>query len=116
MESRAAYTTLPNLVKYGLKIYYYSGDFDAMVPIQGTIDWLKRYRSDFGASVKKNWRTWSADSGKSFAGMVWELDGISFWSVAGAGHMVPADKPKEAKYLLDLFLGINGDGEEVVEE
>lgn len=71
MESRAAFTTLPNLVKYGLKIYYYSGDFDAMVPIQGTIDWLKRYRSDYGASVKKNWRTWSADSGASFAGMVW---------------------------------------------
>ncbi len=94
MESSATYFDIPSLVKYGLKVHYYSGDFDAMVPIQGTIYWLKQYRSDFGASVKKNWRPWSIDGGKTFAGMVWELDGITFWSVAGAGHMVPADKPK----------------------
>jgi carboxypeptidase C (cathepsin A) len=64
-----------------------------MVPIQGTLDWLKRYRSDFGASIKKGWKPWLVD-GKDFGGMVWELDGITFWSVVGAGHMVPTDKPK----------------------
>ena len=37
--------------------------------------------------------------------MIWELDGITFWSVAGAGHMVPTDKPVEAKFILDVFLG-----------
>lgn len=74
-----------------------------MVPIQGTLFWLKKYRSDFGASVKKNWRPWEVD-GKT-AGMVWELDGITFWSVIGAGHMVPTDKPKEAKYMFDQFIG-----------
>lgn len=65
-----------------------------MVPIQGTLYWLKKYRTDFGATVKKNWRPWSVDNGNSFAGMVWELDGIVFYSVVGAGHMVPTDKPK----------------------
>lgn len=94
MESSATYFDIPSLVKYGLKVHYFSGDFDAMVPIQGTIYWLKQYRSDFGASVKRNWRPWSIDGGNTFAGMIWELDGITFWSVAGAGHMVPADKPK----------------------
>ena len=94
MESSGTYFDIPSLVKYGLKVHYFSGDFDAMVPIQGTIYWLKQYRSDFGASVKRNWRPWSIDGGNTFAGMIWELDGITFWSVAGAGHMVPADKPK----------------------
>lgn len=76
-----------------------------MVPIQGTLYWLKQYRSDFGASVKKSWRPWSAD-GKGLAGMIWEIDGITFWSVVGAGHMVPSDKPREAKYILDAFVGL----------
>jgi serine carboxypeptidase-like clade 2 len=92
------------MVKYGLKIYYYSGDFDGLVPIQGTLDWLKRYRGSYGATVKKSWRVWSADDGKSTSGMVWELDGITFWSVFGAGHMAAYDKPREMKYIVDRLL------------
>ena len=46
-------------MKAGLKIFYFSGDFDAMVPIEGTIDWFQRYRRDFGVSIKKNWRPWT---------------------------------------------------------
>lgn len=93
IESSATYYDILPLVRYGLKIHYFSGDFDAMVPIQGTLFWLKQFRSDFGASVKRSWRPWSAD-GKTLGGMIWEIDGITFWSVVGAGHMVPADKPK----------------------
>jgi serine carboxypeptidase-like clade 2 len=81
------------MVRYGLKIYYYSGDFDGMVPIDGTLDWIKRYRGSYGATVRKSWRGWSADGWKSTSGMVWELDGITFWSVFGAGHMAASDKP-----------------------
>jgi len=73
-------------------VHYYSGNFDTMVPIQGTISWLKKFRNDFGVSIKRNWRPWSIDK-KVFSGMVWQIDGITFWSVSGAGSMVPKDKP-----------------------
>jgi carboxypeptidase C (cathepsin A) len=29
--------------------------------------------------------------------MLWQLEGLTFASVIGAGHMVPSDKPIEAE-------------------
>lgn len=60
---------LKTLVNYGLQIHYYSGDFDGMVPIQGTLDWIKRYRSDYGASIKRSWRPWLVD--QNMGGFIW---------------------------------------------
>jgi serine carboxypeptidase-like clade 2 len=95
---------LPSLISYGLQVYYYSGDFDGMVPIQGTFYWLKKFRSDYGASVKKSWRPWTFDK-KVYSGMLWQLDGIVFWSIAGSGGMAAIDKPEQVKVVLDVFLG-----------
>ena len=36
--------------------------------------------------------------------MYWKLDGITFVSVRGAGHMVPQDKPASAAVMLEGFL------------
>jgi serine carboxypeptidase-like clade 2 len=36
--------------------------------------------------------------------MVWEIDGLTFASIRGAGHMVPTDKPEEALVMLDNFI------------
>ena len=93
-------------MKAGLKIFYYSGDVDSMVPIQGTLSWFQRYRRDFGISVKKNWRPWLTPD-KQFAGMIWELEGLTFVSVSGSGHMVPGDKGMAAEQILDVFLGFS---------
>jgi serine carboxypeptidase-like clade 2 len=83
------------LVKAGLKIFYFSGDNDAIVPIQGTLYWFNKYRSDFKMAIKRSWRPWVSKD-QNIAGMLWELDGLTFITVRGAGHMVPSDKPVEA--------------------
>lgn len=77
-----------------------------MVPIQGTISWFEKYKKDFGAAVKKNWRPWYTNNNE-FAGMVWELEGLTFISVSGAGHMVPTDRPRQAEEILNVFVGKN---------
>lgn len=91
IEAEASYSTLPTLVKAGLKIIYFSGDHDAIVPITGTLFWFQLYSREYGAAVKKSWRPWVTK--KDVSGMVWEIEGITFASVIGAGHMVPSDKP-----------------------
>jgi serine carboxypeptidase-like clade II len=58
MEREASYGYLPELVKSGLRIFYYSGDLDAIVPITGTIHWFDEFRTQFGHAVKRSWRPW----------------------------------------------------------
>lgn len=106
MESKASYSYLFGLWKAGIKIWYYSGDVDAMVPIQGTLWWINKFRQDYGIAVKRTWRPWATPEDKKLAGMVWELDGLTFVSVIGAGHMVPGDKPAAAEQMLNVFLGL----------
>lgn len=72
VEPLATYYTLTNLVKAGLKIIYYSGDNDAIVPIQGTLYWFQKFRADFGAPIKKSWRPWVAPD-QATSGMLWQI-------------------------------------------
>lgn len=44
MEKDASYGLLADLAKSGLRIFYYSGDLDAIVPITGTIYWFDLFR------------------------------------------------------------------------
>jgi serine carboxypeptidase-like clade 2 len=74
VESSQTYTILPGLAKAGLKIFYYSGDVDAIVPITGTIWWFDKYRIDFGVAIKNHWRPWiTPNKDQNISGMVWEL-------------------------------------------
>lgn len=79
-------------------MFYFSGDVDAIVPITGTLWWFDKLRTEFKKPIKRHWRPWITPSqDKNISGMVWELEGITFASVIGAGHMVPTDKPAEAE-------------------
>jgi len=79
-----------------LKIFYFTGDLDAIVSIVGTLSWFEEFSKEHGMPVKKNWRPWVTNS-QNISGMVWELEGMTLATVRGAGHMVPSDKPQEAE-------------------
>jgi serine carboxypeptidase-like clade 2 len=90
------------MVEAGLRIFYYSGDLDAIVPITGTVFWFDQFRTHSGHAVKRSWRPWitrdkSFKNNQNISGMVWELDSLTLATVRGAGHMVPSDKPAEAE-------------------
>lgn len=110
MFENASYWIYPLLIKENLRIWVYSGDVDADVPITGTINWLSKFREEFGIPVVQPWREWWVPGlhkhEDQVGGMVWELKGITFASVKGAGHMVPLDQRKSAAVLLDAF--VNG--------
>lgn len=58
--------------------------------------------------VLEPWREWWVKGlhthEDQVGGMYWELKGLTFASVKGAGHLVPKDKPREAEVLLTSFL------------
>ena len=58
MDENATYSMYPILMKAGYKIWVYSGDVDADVPITGTLKWLHKLRDDFHVKVKRPWREW----------------------------------------------------------
>lgn len=70
MQSKATYSTIPTLVKAGLKIFYFSGDNDAIVPIQGTLYWFNKYRLDYKMPIKRSWRPWITGD-QEISGMLW---------------------------------------------
>ena len=108
MFSNASYWLYPILMKEKLRIWITEGDVDNSVPITGTMTWLTRLRDNYGIKMLDQWREWWVPGlhkhEDQVGGMVWKLDGLMFASVKGAGHMVPKDKRKEAKVLLDSFL------------
>lgn len=56
MFENSSYWLYPILIKEGLRIWHYSGDVDADVPITGTLKWIDRLREDFGLPVIEPWR------------------------------------------------------------
>jgi serine carboxypeptidase-like clade 2 len=95
-----------------LRVWAYSGDVDAAVPITGTLAWVSMLREELGLPVVEPWREWWVRGAHKHedqvGGMVWQLKSLTFVSVKGAGHFVPRDKPKEAETLINYFLdGVN---------
>ena len=41
----------PELMRNNLRIWVYSGDVDADVPITGTISWILRFREEHGLPI-----------------------------------------------------------------
>jgi serine carboxypeptidase-like clade 2 len=103
-----SYWVYPLLIKEKLRIWVYSGDLDADVPITGTLTWLKRLREDYHLPVELPWREWWVNGvhehEDQVGGMVWGLRGLTFASVKGAGHMVPKDQKKSSFVLVSSFL------------
>ncbi|KAF7041325.1 hypothetical protein CFC21_051138 [Triticum aestivum] len=91
---------LKALVTTGIRIWLFSGDFDAMVPVTAT----KRSVEKLQLGVEKDWRAWSPGPGKDVAGYVIAYKGLVLATVRGAGHMVTVDQPERGFALFTSFL------------
>ncbi|CAD6224629.1 unnamed protein product [Miscanthus lutarioriparius] len=91
--------TLQWLIKHGLPVWLFSGDFDAICPLTAT-----RYSiQDLNISVTTPWRPWTAKM--EVGGYVQQYaGGFTFITVRAAGHMVPSFQPERGLILLSYFL------------
>ncbi|KAL9242219.1 hypothetical protein vseg_016240 [Gypsophila vaccaria] len=86
------------LIKAGLRIWMFSGDTDAVIPVTST-----RYSIDaLKLPTVKNWHAWYDDG--QVGGWTQEYKGLTFVVVRGAGHEVPLHRPKLALTLAKSFL------------
>ncbi|KAK7270354.1 hypothetical protein RIF29_23433 [Crotalaria pallida] len=86
------------LIDAGLRIWMYSGDNDAVVPLSAT-----RYAINaLQLPTIVNWYAWY-DNDK-VGGWSQVYKGLTLVSIKGAGHEVPLDKPREAYILFKSYL------------
>lgn len=86
------------LISSGLRIWMFSGDTDAIIPVTAT-----RYSIDaLKLPTLRPWHAWYDDG--QVGGWTQEYVGLTFVSVRGAGHEVPLHKPKLALALIKAFL------------
>jgi len=84
---------------YDLRILILSGDDDSVCATRGTQYWL----TDFGLTISDSWTAWYID--EQVAGyLVQYEDNLAFTTIHGAGHEVPAFKPKQSLALFKAFL------------
>ncbi|XP_048232099.1 serine carboxypeptidase-like 27 [Ricinus communis] len=86
------------LIAAGLKIWVFSGDTDAVVPVTAT-----RYSIDaLKLPTVTNWYPWY-DNGK-VGGWSQVYKGLTLVTITGAGHEVPLHRPRQAFILFRSFL------------
>ncbi|XP_074285230.1 serine carboxypeptidase-like 27 [Silene latifolia] len=86
------------LIEAGLRIWVFSGDTDAVVPVTAT-----RYSIDaLKLPTVSNWYPWY-DKGR-VGGWSQVYKGLTFVTVTGAGHEVPLHRPRQAFILFNHFL------------
>ncbi|KAL2485527.1 Serine carboxypeptidase-like 40 [Abeliophyllum distichum] len=94
-------TILPvikDLIENGLRVWIYSGDIDANVPVTSS-----RYSiSSLKLPIQTAWRPWYLDN--EVGGYVVEYKGLTFVTVRGAGHLVPSYQPQRALTMISAFL------------
>lgn len=86
------------LIAGGIRIWVFSGDADAVVPVTGT-----RYSIDaLNLTTIANWCPWY-DHGQ-VGGWSQIYKGLTFVTIRGAGHEVPLHRPRQALMLFRHFL------------
>ncbi|KAH9095436.1 hypothetical protein Ae201684P_014506 [Aphanomyces euteiches] len=85
----------------GLKILIYSGDADSIVNFVGTQRWITR--EGLNLSIEAPWRPWFGPD-QQLAGYTETYTNLTFTTIKGAGHMVPATRPLHALYMFECFL------------
>lgn len=86
------------LIAAGLRIWVFSGDTDAVIPVTST-----RYSIDaLNLTTISPWRAWYEDG--QVGGWTQKYEGLTFVTVRGAGHEVPLHKPKQALTLIKSFM------------
>uniref|UniRef100_A0A0C9RSI9 Carboxypeptidase n=1 Tax=Wollemia nobilis TaxID=56998 RepID=A0A0C9RSI9_9CONI len=86
------------LIKAGLRIWVFSGDTDAVVPITSTRYSINALR----LPTVSHWHAWYDD--EQVGGWTQEYKGLTFVTIRGAGHEVPLHEPKKAFVLFKSFL------------
>ncbi|RQM23095.1 hypothetical protein B5M09_011616, partial [Aphanomyces astaci] len=108
-RTRSALPKYPTILQAGLKALVYSGDADATVPFLGTQRWLTTPNMDSNVSdgldlsIVSPWQSWVGPD-KQLAGYTVRYTNLTFTTVKGAGHMVPATRPLHALYLFECFV------------
>ncbi|RHY13067.1 hypothetical protein DYB25_009342, partial [Aphanomyces astaci] len=108
-RTRSALPKYPTILQAGLKALVYSGDADATVPFLGTQRWLTTPNMDnnvsdgLDLSIVSPWQSWVGPD-KQLAGYTVRYTNLTFTTVKGAGHMVPATRPLHALYLFECFV------------
>eukprot|EP01086_Lenisia_limosa_P009381 TRINITY_DN3276_c0_g1_i3.p2 TRINITY_DN3276_c0_g1~~TRINITY_DN3276_c0_g1_i3.p2 ORF type:complete len:140 (-),score=40.42 TRINITY_DN3276_c0_g1_i3:42-461(-) len=82
-----------------MKILFYSGDLDGILPSKGTHDFVKA----FGNKVTTGYRSWNTVEGQ-VGGYAAHYGNVAFTTIRGAGHEVPADQPERFLHMLNHWL------------
>ncbi|KAK2442737.1 serine carboxypeptidase [Trifolium repens] len=90
--------TIKYLIDNGIKLWIYSGDTDARVPVTSSRYSINKLK----LPINSAWRPWY--SGKEIGGYVVGYKGLTFVTVRGAGHIVPSWQPERALILISSFL------------
>jgi carboxypeptidase C (cathepsin A) len=102
--------TYPFLIA-NIKVTIYNGDRDASVPYTSDEAWTE----NMGFKVKTPWHPWTyGDNQVGGFATVYDQD-LSFVTVKGAGHLVPADAPEQAFELIRRVVSFEGFGNTTTE-
>ncbi|RLN95138.1 hypothetical protein BBJ28_00024867 [Nothophytophthora sp. Chile5] len=91
------------LLGQDLKVLIYSGDADSVVNFLGTQRWITE-EAGLALTPASPWHAWIGPDDQ-IAGYQQHFElGLTFKTVKGAGHMVPAVRPLHGLHLFDCFL------------
>ncbi len=90
------------LLAHNVSVLVYEGLADTGVPDVGAVEWVPRVA---GAAIAAPRRKWGAGPAGDFAGHVTVYEaGLTYATVSGAGHLVPADRPVSARAMIGAWL------------
>ncbi|KAJ0981480.1 hypothetical protein J5N97_009735 [Dioscorea zingiberensis] len=89
---------IKNLTRSGLRMWLYSGDVDAVVPVTST----RYFITKLGLSIDSPWRPWYTNN--EVGGYVISYEGLTFATIRGAGHEAPGYQPERALTMISAFL------------
>lgn len=106
MEERAS-QFIWEAMKGRYQMMKYSGNIDAVVPTDGTLGWI----NSLNRTVVTEWRQFNVSDwnettnpNPQVGGWIENYEDLTFVSINGAGHMVPADRPDAIGYVVKHFI------------
>ncbi|PKU76996.1 serine carboxypeptidase II-3 [Dendrobium catenatum] len=90
--------TIQDLIHNGLRVWFYSGDQDSVVPVTSTRYSIKMLK----LPVESQWKPWYTND--QVGGYVIGYKGLTLATVRGAGHLVPSYQPERALTMFSSFL------------
>jgi len=88
-----------NILNAGLNVMIYSGDADAVVDFIGTQRWI----GTLNLPIEDEWHAWYGPD-HQLAGYTQGYTNLTFTTIKGAGHMVPAIRPLHGLYMIECYL------------